>query len=160
MLRIVILSLPLFLLYLGLTANLELSNLIAGFLISFAIILLLRPERRKINPKNFPSALFAFIIYLMILLLDLIKSGIQVARIVLSPSLPIKPGIIAIQSECETEIAKALSAHAITLTPGELVVEIGPDGTMYTHILDIEKAQEYIAEAQEMRESLLRKIFS
>ena len=49
-------------------------------------------------------------------------------------------------------------AHAITLTPGELVVEMSDEGTMYTHTLDTSHAEDHMAEAQKMREELLRKI--
>ena len=97
--------------------------------------------------------------YVLVLVYDLIVSGIQVARIVLNPSLPIKPGIVAIHSTCWSEDATALNAHAITLTPGELVVEMSEDGTMYTHCLDASKSEEVLEQAQTMRVELLEKIF-
>jgi hypothetical protein len=53
------------------------------------------------------------------------------SRLVLDPALPVKPGIIAIPSDCDLGLAADLSAHAITLAPGEKAVEIGRDGTMY-----------------------------
>ena len=56
-------------------------------------------------------------------------------------------------------MATALSAHAITLAPGEMVVEIGEGGVMYTHTLDASQAADYVAEAQDLRRELLRKIF-
>jgi multicomponent Na+:H+ antiporter subunit E len=71
----------------------------------------------------------------------------------------VKPGIIAIPSDCDSELATALSAHAITLAPGEMIVEIGKDGTMYAHALDATRAAEYVQEAQDLRRGLLRKIF-
>ena len=37
-------------------------------------------------------------------------------------------------------MATALSAHAVSLTPGELVVEIDDEGVMYTHCLDASRA--------------------
>jgi multicomponent Na+:H+ antiporter subunit E len=80
--------------------------------------------------------LLATVQYIFILLVDIMRNGLQVARIVLTPSLPIKPGIITIPSHCDTELGTALTAHAITVSPGELVVEVGEDGTMYTHCLD------------------------
>jgi multicomponent Na+:H+ antiporter subunit E len=52
--------------------------------------------------------------------------------------MPIRPGILAVRSGCRTKSGLALSAHAITVTPGEMVVEIGRDGTFYVHGLDVE----------------------
>ena len=97
--------------------------------------------------------------YVLIVTRDVILSGLQVARLVLDPSLPIRPGIIAIPSLCQSELATALSAHAITLAPGEMVVEIDKHGIMYTHTLDVTKAESYVNEAQQMRSDLLARIF-
>jgi multicomponent Na+:H+ antiporter subunit E len=147
------------LVYLALTSNLELSNLILGLLIATGLTLLLRPPRGTFELRRLPGALVALGRYLFVVFFDAIKSGLVAARLVLDPALPVKPGIIAIPSDCDSELATALSAHAITLAPGEMVVEIGKDGTMYAHALDATRAAEYVEEAQELRRELLRKIF-
>jgi len=151
---------PLWLVYLALTANLELSNLVLGLLLAVGIVALLRPTSFRFSWRPLPGALMASVHYLVILIVDLIRSGIQVARIVLDPALPIRPGIVAIPSGCQSELATALSAHAITVTPGELVVEIDADGVMYTHALDATQAEIYVAAAQRLRRDLLQKIFA
>ena len=76
----------------------------------------------------------------------------------LSPKLPIQQGNIAIPTTCTAETAQALSAHAITLTPGAMVVEMGDEGRMYTHVLDAGHAEESMADAQQKREQMLNKI--
>jgi len=153
--------------YLALTANLQLSNIIAGLLISLLVLLLLRPATNAVElwPGRFAkrpysgfAAVWALLRYVAVLAYDLLVSGIQVARIVLDPALPIQQGNIAIPTNCESETAQALSAHAITLTPGELVVEMSDEGVMYTHVLDATQAEEDMAEAQQMREQMLNKI--
>ena len=149
----------LWLIYVALTANLELSNLVLGLLIAMGLTLLLRPPRGAMEARRLPAALLALGRYLFVVTYDAIKSGLVAARIVLDPSLPVQPGIIAIPSGCDSELATALSAHAITLAPGEMVVEIGREGTMYVHALDATRAAEYVEEAQELRRELLRKIF-
>lgn len=153
---------PIFLLtlaYLAFTVNLELLNIIAGFIIASLVVLLIRTQPRKVHWRQFPQAALALVRYILVLVYDLVVSGFQVARIVLNPSLPIKPGIIAIHSKCRSEMATALNAHAITLTPGELVVEMSKDGVMYTHCLDASKSEEVVEQAQTMRVELLEKIF-
>ena len=144
--------------YLALTANLQLSNIIAGLLLSSLILLLLHPAAQALNWRFLPSTTWAIIRYLLVLTYDLIISGIQVARIVLDPALPIQQGIVAIPTNCESDTGQALSAHAITVTPGELVVEMSDEGVMYTHVLDATHAEDDMAEAQQMREQMLRKI--
>jgi multicomponent Na+:H+ antiporter subunit E len=93
-----------------------------------------------------------------VLLKDLLVSGLQVAHIVLSPSLPIKPGIIAIPAGTDSELATALSAHSISVTPGEVVVEISDDGVMYTHVLDVTQSNEARLSAQERRRDLFSRM--
>lgn len=149
----------LWLVYLALTANLEVSNLVLGLLIATGLTLLLRPPRGTFAPRRVPVALLALLRYLAIVASDAIRSGLVAARLVLDPDLPVKPGIIAIPSGCDSELATALSAHAITLAPGEMVVEIDEQGIMYTHALDATRAAQYVSEAQSLRSGLLRKIF-
>ena len=153
------LMIPLFLVYLALTSNLAWNNLLVGLVVAAGLSWVLRPSPRPIQWRRLPTALLAVMRYLLVLLVDLITSGVQVARIVLDPKLPIQPGVVAIPAGCESELATALSAHAVSLTPGELVVEIDEDGVMYTHCLDATRAAEYVAEAQQMRRDLLQKIF-
>lgn len=144
--------------YLALTANLQLSNIAAGLLLSVLILALLRPAMGRIGWQFLPGTTWALLRYIVILAIDLIVSGVEVALIVLNPALPIKQGNIVIPTRCESETAQALSAHAITLTPGELVVEMSDQGQMYTHALDATHAEEKMADAQRMREDMLRKI--
>lgn len=148
----------LLILYLALTASLELSNIVLGALVAAVVAALLRPVRQPTSLQPLPGALWALAKYFIIMLWELIVSGLQVAHIVLSPSLPIKPGIIAIPSGTDSELATALSAHSITVTPGELVVEISDDGVMYTHVLDVSMSEAARLNAQEQRRGLLSKI--
>jgi len=146
--------------YLALTGNLQLSNIVLGVLVAGIAALLLRPQPGRMNLRRLPVAIWATIRYIAILASDVVRSGITVARIVLDPKLPIRPGIVAIESGCKSELATALSAHALSITPGELVIGIDEAGVLYTHCLDATHAAEYVAQAQAMRRDLLSKIFA
>lgn len=145
--------------YLALTGNGEPGNIVLGALVAAVAALLVRPRGGRMDPRHLPVALWAIIRYIVLLAADVIKSGIVVARIVLDPKLPIRPGIVAIEAGCQGEWGTALSAHALSITPGELVIGISKDGILYTHCLDATHSAEYAAEAQAMRRDLLSKIF-
>ena len=147
------------LVYLALTSNLEPSNIVVGLLLAGGVVGLVRPPQRPTQPRRPLRSAVALVRYVLTLIHDMVVSGLQVARIVLSPSLPIRPGIVAIPAETNTELGIALSAHAISLTPGELVVEIDDDHMMYTHCLDATHAETYIKDAHDMRIELLNEIF-
>lgn len=147
------------LIYLALTTNLEPANIVVGVLIGGLISLLVRPKQLSIGWNRLPQALWSILRYLGVLLVDMIQSAIQVARLLIHPDLPIKPGIVAIDAGCQSELGTALSAHAITLTPGEMVVGMDDQGLLYVHCLDASQSAAYAAEAQELRQELLSKIF-
>jgi multicomponent Na+:H+ antiporter subunit E len=151
---------PLLFVYLELSSNFELSNIIVGLMIVTGIVKLIRPRRLHTDWRGLPSSVLALMRYLVKLVYDVLASGIQVARIVMDPALPIKPGIVSIPSECESEMGTALSAHAITLAPGEMVVEMDEKGVMYTSCLDTTNSEKYIEDAQKIRKDLLQKIFT
>lgn len=154
------LVLVLFLIYLAMTGTLVASNLVVGFLLALGSAWLLQPRPRPFSWRRLPGASVALFRYLLYLLWDLILSGFQVARIVLRPRIEIDPGIVAIPAGTDSELATALSAHAISVTPGELVVEIDDAGMMYTHMLDVTVAPARVEAAQQLRRALLRRIFS
>ena len=151
---------PLLFIYLELSSNFELSNIILGLIIVTGIAKFVRPQHLPSDWRRLPSSVFALVRYLVILVYDVIASGIQVARVVLDPALPIKPGIVSIPSQCDSEMCTALSAHAITLAPGEMVVEIDEKGVMYTSCLDTTNSEKYVEDAQKMRKDLLQKILT
>ena len=146
--------------YLALTGNLQLSNIVLGLLGAAVAALLVRPRPGRVDLRRLPAALWSTIRYIAILAADVVRSGIGVARIVLDPKLPIQPGIVAIHSGCKSELATALSAHALSITPGELVIGIDDKGVLYVHCLDATHAAQYATEAQTMRRDLLSKIFA
>jgi multicomponent Na+:H+ antiporter subunit E len=145
--------------YLELSSSLELSNIIVGLILVTGITKLVRPQHFRPDWRRLPSSVFALLRYLVKLARDVIGSGIQVARMVLAPSLPIKPGIVAIPSKCKSDIETALSAHAITLAPGEMVVEIDEEGVMFTSCLDTSTSEKNKEDSQKIRRDLLEKIF-
>ncbi|MDW8053187.1 MAG: Na+/H+ antiporter subunit E [Anaerolineae bacterium] len=155
-LRLIVLC---FVLYLAITANLEPANWAVGLLVSVAIALIIRPASEPLSLRRLPAALLNLVVYVAWLSVDIIRNGIRVARIVLDPQLPIKPGILAIKSEMRTELGRALNAHAITVTPGEQVIEVDDNGTLYTHCLDVEASAAGAEEAQRKRQAMLKAIF-
>ena len=146
--------------YLLLTSNFEWLNILVGILIALIITMLLKQQFNPVSLRELPQTIFALIKYLGILIYDIVKGGLMVARIVWSRKVEIEPAIIAIPSECDSELATALSAHALSVSPGELVVEIGKDGVMYTHVLDAAQSSEYKDQAKKMRRDLLSKIIN
>lgn len=65
--------------------------------------------------------------YLVWLLWQIIVSGIHVAKILLSPSLPIETSLVRFKVNYPNPHAKMILGNSITLTPGTLTVDINGD---------------------------------
>lgn len=97
----------------------------------------------SVKPASFPSQVVAFVRYMAMLFWDIILSGVAVARLALArdvkSALDTQFSEISTQDETNNELISALSAHAITITPGSLVVdytEIDGQKHMLVHVLD------------------------
>lgn len=75
------------------------------------------------------------VVYVPWLLYQIIVSNLRVARSVLMPHMPIRPTFISQPPGVTGDRALTLLGASITLTPGTLTVDIGPD-EMFIHALD------------------------
>ncbi len=66
-----------------------------------------------------------------------LKSSFQVAYLVIHPKLPIKPGIVKIQTNLKNPAAITMLSNCITLTPGTLTVEATSEGILYVHWIQV-----------------------
>jgi multicomponent Na+:H+ antiporter subunit E len=65
--------------------------------------------------------------YFAWLLMQIVISGIQVAKILLSPSLPIQTSVVKFKVDFPNPHCKMILGNSITLTPGTLTVDIQGD---------------------------------
>jgi multicomponent Na+:H+ antiporter subunit E len=129
--------------WIGVTARVNAESFAVGFVVSALIVSLIGTrERATAQLSRLPRQLLSLIVYTILSFIEITRSSFDVARRVLDPKLPLKPGIIAVptQDEAQDELIAALSAHAITITPGQLAVEFDGAKVMYIHCLDIESA--------------------
>ncbi len=62
--------------------------------------------------------------YLVWLVYNVVKANVEVAVMVLRPSLPIRPAMLTLRTELRSELAQVLVANSITLTPGTITVDL------------------------------------
>ena len=89
-------------------------------------------EDIKLNPKSISYMVIFFFVFLW----ELFKANIDVAKRVISPKLPINPGIVKVKTKLESPLGRAFLANSITLTPGTLTVEM-KDEYFYIHWIDV-----------------------
>ena len=83
-----------------------------------------------------PRTVVYYFVYMGIFFVELVKSNLYVARLVLVPNPDLKPAIIRVKTELKSSIGRLALANSITLTPGTLVVEIRDD-SLFIHCINV-----------------------
>lgn len=133
-----IITIVLFSIWILLNNSLDPVLLIIGAGVSILIALLFCTKCSVFSQiKLSPKSLFFSIAYIFVFIIELIKSNLDVAYRVISPKLPINPGIVKVKTILNSEIGRMILANSITLTPGTLSVDIR-DEFIYVHWIDVE----------------------
>lgn len=90
-------------------------------------------KSKKLSPKIILEAV-RFVKYIPWLLYQIVLSNINVAYLVLSPSMPIDPKIIRYKTKLKSDVSLVIFANSITLTPGTITADIH-EGEYYVHAL-------------------------
>lgn len=90
-------------------------------------------EALKLNPK----AIMYWFVYIFVFLMELVKSNLDVALRVISPKLPINPGIVEVKTELKSKLGRMILTNSITLTPGTFTVEL-LDDRIFVHWIDVQ----------------------
>jgi multicomponent Na+:H+ antiporter subunit E len=140
MLRALSLLLTLYVFWLLLSGLYTPFLLAAGAGSALAMVWLAR-RMDVIDSEGFPIqiGLAASLFYWPWLVKEIIKSAWGVARLILSPRLPITPTLVEFEPSQKTNLGLVLHANSITLTPGTIAVEVSP-GRILVHALTREGA--------------------
>ncbi len=133
-----VLFVTLLLFWVMLNGTLAIDSFIIGILVSFSITFLFGSglsffTEFRATPQAFAAGIFYYIYFFK----ELVKSNFRLAVIVLSPSLPINPGIVKVRTKLKSRMGRLMLANSITLTPGTMTMEI--DGEwIYIHCVTVE----------------------
>ncbi len=120
-----------------LIAGTDIQELIVGGIVSLLVSLFfLRKTGIYSDFRLTPKSILYFVFFMFVFLWELIKSNLDVALRVISPKLPINPGIVRVKTTLKSPLARTLLANSITLTPGTLTVETDGED-YYIHWIDV-----------------------
>ena len=130
----------LFAIWLMLNSSLGLSVVLTGIITCAALAYFLHPLANKYSDIRFnANVILHYFIYLGVFLVELVKSNVQVAKLVISPTIKISPAIIKVTTQLKTPIGRLALSNSITLTPGTLVIDIRED-TLFVHCIDVKRS--------------------
>ncbi len=129
------------LLYLFL-AGFTVDEVILGSIVSAILTVLLAKYINFKVDALLPLRLVKFVfVYLPVFLWKLVLANLDVARRVLSPKIPLNPGIVRIRTNLKGDFGKLTLANSITLTPGTLSIDVEGD-SLYVHTVDVKGGTE------------------
>lgn len=159
--KVILLTIIFFIIYICIAGSLSLTDILLGFIASLATAiivsdLLIKELGKAVSLRRLAALIKYIIIYLLVIEP---KAHLDVARRILSPRIPINPGIVAVPYEVTTDYAITLIANSITNTPGTVVVDITREPRyFFVHWIDVkavvpEKCREYISKRFEIHAS-------
>ena len=118
--------------------------LIALGVLSCAVTVYVMRRLRGVEEQSTLKLLPRLPLYWAWLLREVVKSSIDVTRIVLHPKLPASPTEVEIEAAPKGPIGQAILGNSIILTPGTLTLDVH-EGRMRVHCLTREGAEEILA---------------
>ncbi|HFE48224.1 MAG TPA: cation:proton antiporter [Chromatiaceae bacterium] len=145
------------LLWMLLVGTLDLREWLAGAVVAALVTLLFAPRFSIFTGFRFGwLAPLHILRYLAAFFVDLVVANYQLAKRILTPSLPIRPEIVEVHTRLRSPLGRMLLANSITLTPGTLTVDVQDDRLLVHWVyappgVDSERATALIAAATEKR---------
>lgn len=118
-----------------------------------------RPKRAFITV---PVRMAWFVVYVFVFIWQCVRANIDVAKRVLHPALPIRPGTTRVKTVLKSDVALTFLANSMTLTPGMTTIDIDKEeGVFYIHWLCVPQTKGSLDRLPivHMYERILQRIF-
>lgn len=147
----------LFLIWLLLANSISLSTLFFAALLGWSIPLF---SHRFWPERSHPSHPILMARYLIRVLVDIVVANLNVARLILGARKKLRPAFVTYPLELDNDLAIAILASTISLTPGTVSSDISADRRyLLIHALDMETEAELIRSIKARYEAPLKEIF-
>ena len=123
--------------WLALSGRFEPWFVVSGVLLATLVLAFCRANGIT-DREGFPIGLVPRgLVYWPWLLWQIVKSGLRVSRLILTPGLPITPTLVRVEGLEKSSVGLTTYANSITLTPGTLTVEASEqEGVLWVHALE------------------------
>ncbi len=139
-LRAIPIAILVFIVYIVYTGSATIYDIVTGFFAAALAGLItanitVEKPFKALNPARWLWGLAYAVYYFFV---AEVKAHLDVTRRILSPSMPLNPGIVRIPYDLETAYGITAVANSITNTPGTVVVDINPSKKVfYVHWIDV-----------------------
>ncbi len=119
----------------AISGEMNIRNLLIGFIIGF-IVLASVAKALEIESHFGKTRKLIALVFMMVR--ELVKSSLQIAFDIITPTHYMRPGIIKIKLDARTPAEITLFSNMLTLTPGTLSLDVSDDGEyLFVHVMYI-----------------------
>ena len=150
--RLVLMALTLFAFWLLLSGHYTLWLTASGAVLA-VLVTLFSAYKGIVDEEGFPiEKLPRALVYWPWLGLQMARSALNVARLIVDPKLPISPTMVRVRAKQRTAVGLTTYANSITLTPGTISVEVSERGrAVWVHCITRENAEGFTDDAMNDR---------
>ncbi len=109
--------------------------------------------QREVYALNYGGRLIGYWVWLA---REMVRSSLDVSRVVLSPDLPVSPRIVEIRATALHPLDQAILGNSITVTPGTLTLDVH-EGVLKVHCLTRDGAESLLTGEMDRRVAALRR---
>jgi multicomponent K+:H+ antiporter subunit E len=150
-------SLVLLTVWLALNNTADPGHVLLGFVLAVAIPLW--TSRFEVS-VTYPKQLLTVVVLGVIVLFDIVKSNLDVARLILGREDNIQPDFVWVPLDITDAYARTALAGIITMTPGTLSVDFSADGKyLLVHALHVTDKAQLVRDIKARYELPLKEIF-
>lgn len=124
-----------------LVGNVEFETFLEGMIVGYLILWI---SKSALGGTKYFSKIPVTIKFILYFIKELIMANLKVAFDIITPKDYMKPGIIAVPLDAQTDLEITLFANLLTLTPGTLSLDVSSDKKiMYVHALYVKDAESF-----------------
>jgi multicomponent Na+:H+ antiporter subunit E len=128
-------------------------NLALGFGLGYLILFF---AQRVLGRANYFLKMRQVIVFVGFYLRELILANLRLAYDVVTPGFHMRPGVVAVPLDAQTDAEIILLANLITMTPGSFSLDISDDRkVLYVHAMYVDDADVY---RREIKDGLERRV--
>jgi multicomponent Na+:H+ antiporter subunit E len=144
--------------WMALTGQFSPTNFLEGFVLGYLMLWLVQ---RTLGASTYFSKVRQVLSFVAFFAAELLLANLRVAYSVLAPHKSLRPGVVAIPLDVETDMEITLLVNLITLTPGTLSLDVSADRqVLYVHTLYVDDVDEFRCQIKQGFERRVRELLA
>ncbi|MDT8305055.1 MAG: Na+/H+ antiporter subunit E [Anaerolineae bacterium] len=153
MVRSFLLNIFLALVWTFLQGELQGSNFALGLVLGYLVIAL---SQQVLGASAYVRKVGQVMRFLLFAIWEIFTASLALAWLIMQPRLRLRPGIVAIPLDAETDMEIVAVSSLITLSPGTMSLDVSTDRrTLYVHTIDLGDPDAF---RREIKEGLERQV--